>query len=158
REVDIRRASYPPPHDLTLIPARVDRPIRGVTDSILMLHQREPLVRLEPEQQYVFSGTRSQALLPPKFFPEMWPADLTVVEYVEIARAATVTSAEHDMQWLTSLSAGGAIVGSLRMQSYGDLAGPPLKGARLVVSAGARTLETTTGTDGSFSVYGLPAG
>jgi hypothetical protein len=136
-ELGRRRAMYPPPIDLTLIPVSVERAFRGVTEASLMLRLADPAMKLEPGELYLISGYRSKNLIPP--FPEI-AADLgSLDEYVDPARVTPVALAQQELQFLASTVSGATIIGTLRMHSYSDVAGDPLTGTQIAVSSGTPT-------------------
>jgi hypothetical protein len=154
-ELNLRRAMYPPPIDLTLVPVSVERAFRGATEPTLMLRRADPAMKMEPGELYLISGYRSKNLIPP--FPEM--ADLgNLDEYVDAARITPVALAQHALQFLASTVSGATIMGTLRMHSYGELAGDPLTGIQIAVSSGTHVVETMTRPDGSFIVSGIESG
>ena len=154
-EVSMRRAMYPRPMDLTLIPVSVEQAFRGVTESTMMLHRMDPSMTLEPGELYLISGMRSKILIP--HFPEM-PDLGGVIEYVDPARVTPVALARRDLQFLASTASGATVIGTLQMHSWGDGPSDPMAGVRIVVSSGTRAVETTTRADGSFIVSGIGPG
>jgi hypothetical protein len=154
-ELNKRRAIYPPPYDLTLIPVSVERVLRGATEPTLMLRRTGPAMKMEPGELYLIRGYRWKNLIPP--FPEM--ADLGGVdEYIEPAHVTPVALAQHELEFLASSGSGATIMGTLRMHSFGDLAGDPLTGIQIAVSSGTHVVETMTRADGSFIVSGIESG
>ena len=162
-ELNRRQAMYPPPHDVTLIPVRVEQAFRGVTEPTLMLRQHDPSVRIEPGSLYLISGLRSRDLMPP--FNEM--GNGVDLEYVDVERVTNVASARQELQVLASTVSGATVTGTLRMRLLGDGlvrtpsypdSGAPLSGVRVVVSSGSHVVETLTRDDGSFTVSGIQAG
>ena len=154
-ELDMRRAMYPPPYDLTLTPVHVVQTFRGVSEPTLMVLMRQGSPAMQPGEQYLIIGARSRNLIPP--FPEM--SDLGhVADYVETQRVTHVRSSQQDLQFLASTISGATILGTLRMHSYVGELGPPVRGVRILVSSGSQVVETTTREDGSFAVFGVPSG
>jgi hypothetical protein len=154
-ELSMRRAMYPPPQDLTFIPLHVVRPFRGVSEPTLLVHARPHLPSMQPGDEYVIYGVRSNQLIPP--FPEM--GDLaSVADYVEAHYVVPAASARQRLQFLESTTSGATVMGTLRMHSFGDVSAAMLGGVRVIVSSGAQVVEATTREDGSFVATGLHAG
>jgi hypothetical protein len=154
-ELSRRRAMYPPPQDLTFIPFQVVRPFRGVSEPTLLLHARPHLPSIQPGEEYLISGVRSNQLIPP--FPEM--GDLaSVASYVEAQEVVSAASSRQRLQFLESTVSGATVMGTLRMHSFGSGRPPALAGVRVLVSSGAQVVAATTREDGGFVAYGLQEG
>jgi Carboxypeptidase regulatory-like domain len=154
-ELEQRQDMYPEPYYLRLVPLRIEDGFRGVTESTVMLLDRNLPRQLEPDQSYLIIGIRSTDLLPP--FPEM--ADLSHVNsYIEAIRAVPVTSAKQEVAFLTATRSGATILGTLRRHTWGDGQAAPISDARVVILSSGQMLETVTKNDGSFAVFGIPAG
>lgn len=153
-ELGRRRAMYPPPQDITFIPLVVTRPIRGVKESMLMLHARPHLPSMQQGEEYLVYGDRSRQLIPP--FPEM--GDIaSLADYVE-GRVAHVSTVQTDLQFLSATASVTTVMGTLRMHSFGDGRPPALSDVRIFVSSGGQVVETTTREDGSFVASGISPG
>jgi len=152
QEWNMRKAMYPPPHDITFIPLAVTRPIRGVKEATLMLLARG-LPAMEPGEEYVVYGARSRQLIPP--FPEM--GDIaSLADYVE-GQVAHVSTAQNEPRFLAAAASGATVTGTLTMHSFGGMS-PPLGGIRIRLSSGGQVVETTTREDGSFLASGIAPG
>jgi hypothetical protein len=155
RELGMRRAMYPKPYEVTLIPFAVVRPFRGVSEATLMLKVRPEAPPLQPGEEYLVYGARAKNLIPP--FPEM--GDLASLPYyVEPYSVIPVSSAQQHLQFLASTGAGATVIGTLRMHSFGDGLPPPLGGVRIIVSSGTQVVETVTREDGGFVATGIKPG
>ena len=154
-EWNMRKAMYPPPHDIIFIPLAVTRPIRGVKEATLMLHARPHLPAMKPGEEYVVYGARSRQLIPP--FPEM--GDIaSLPDYVE-GQVEHVSTALNQPQFLAATAPGATVTGTLRMHSFGDgVMPPPLSGIRVRLSSGGHIVETVTREDGSFFASGVAPG
>jgi hypothetical protein len=153
-ELGRRKAMYPPPQNVTLIPLSVVRPLRGVSEHTLMVYARPELPSLQPGEEYLIYGMRSKRFIP--HFPEM--GDLvSLADYVEADYIFPAASAQQRLQFLAATSAGATVMGSLKMHSLGGLP-PALAGVRVRVSSGGQGVEATTREDGGFVASGLPAG
>lgn len=140
-ELNMRRAMYPPPQQVTFIPLHVVRPFRGVTEVTLMVHARPNLPPMRPGDEYLIYGGRSKNLIPP--FPEM--GDLaSLADYVEAHTVLPAASAQRTMQFLASTASGATVMGTLQMHSFGDGLPASLGGVRIRVSSGNQVVETTT--------------
>jgi hypothetical protein len=157
-ELERRRAMYPPPLDLTLIPMLVEQAFRGVASSTVMLRHVDPSIKLEPGELYLISGHRQTGMLEGLLivFPER--SDLADLKLVDAAHIANVAAAQRELRFLGSTMTGATILGNLRMHSYGDGLGTSVNGVRILVSSGTRVVEAMTSEDGSFVVSGAPSG
>lgn len=152
---NMRKAMYPPPHNITFIPLAVTRPIRGVKEATLMLLARPHLPAMTPGEEYVVYGARSRQLIPP--FPEM--GDLaSLPDYVE-GLVEHVSTALKQPAFLAAIAPGATVAGTLRMHSFGDGGmPPPLPGIRIRLSSGGQVVETVTRDDGRFFASGVAPG
>ncbi|HUP39568.1 MAG TPA: carboxypeptidase-like regulatory domain-containing protein [Vicinamibacterales bacterium] len=154
RELNMRRAMYPKPYEVTFIPLAVVRPFRGVSEASLMLHVR-PELPLQAGDEYLVYGARSKNVIPP--FPEM--GDLAALaDYVESYSVIPVASAQQHLQFLASTGAGGTVMGTLRMHTFGEGLPAPIGGVRIVVSSSNQAVETITREDGEFVATGVKPG
>jgi hypothetical protein len=154
-ELEMRRAMYPPPQQVTFIPLHVVRPFRGVTESTLMVHARPDLPPMQPGEEYLVYGGRSKNMIPP--FPEM--GDLaSLADYVEAQYVLPAASAQQRLQFLASTASGATVIGTLQMHSFGGGLPPPLGGVRILISSGTQVVETTTREDGGFAASGISPG
>lgn len=152
-ELDMRRAMYPPPFDLTLIPVHVEQAFRGVIPPTVMLRRVDPSVKLEPGELYLIGGNHERQLLP---LPGQ--ADLVEVEYVNTLRVTNAALAQEVLRFLSSPQTGPTILGRLNMHSYADGIGSPLERIRIQVASEVGVAETTTGEDGSYAVTAVSSG
>jgi hypothetical protein len=153
-ELDMRRAMYPPPQQVTFTPLHVVTPFRGVTESTLMVHTLPEQPPMQAGEEYLVYGSRSTRLIPP--FPEM--GDLaSLADYVEAQFVYLAESAQQRLQFLASTTAGATVIGTLHIRSFG---GPPrpLGGVRILVASGNQLVETATREDGGFVAAGIRPG
>ncbi len=151
----MRRAMYPPPHHVTFIPLHVVRPLRGVSESTLMVRAQAHLPPMQPGEDYLVYGGRSKNLIPP--FPEM--GDLaSLADYVEAHTVMPAASARQHLQFLASTASGATVMGTLQMHSPGGGPPPPIGGVRILISSGNQVAETTSREDGGFVISGISPG
>jgi hypothetical protein len=154
-ELAAERAAYPPPVDFTFYPMDVEQAFRGVTESTILLLQRDSAFRLEPDEAYLITGHRSNHLV----LPLPATADLTHLnDAVEAFSAERAESVPRQLEFLAATRSGATVSGTLKTQSYGEPPGQPLQGVRILVSVGGQTIQTMTTDDGSFVVSGIPSG
>ena len=154
-ELDAHRAMYPPPIDLTFYPVIVEQALRGVTESEVMLLDRDNHPPLVADETYLIVGHRRDGLVPP--LPDM--ADLAHLNNaVEVVSAKRAASVPREVEFFAATQAGATVLGTLRIHSYSEAPGSRLRGVRILVTSGDNTIETTTSDDGSFVVSGIPAG
>jgi hypothetical protein len=152
-----RQAMTVPPYDLTLVPMVVGQALKSDTGPVVMVRVTDPRVVIQPGERYGISGARSTALLPP--FPHMGDVG-NITEYVDVSKP---TSPDAMANWMQSLltSKGASLVGTLRMQNFGDgIVEKPtqFRNIRVIVSSGKQIWETITDEDGKFSLTGLTPG
>ena len=159
-EFDNRTIRILPPYSLTLIPMVVEQRLSGDPDAVTMVYVENTNIAIRSGERYVISGIRTNSMLPP--LPEMGSAG-NITEYVEVLRADLPDAVARDLEWLASLDSNTAIVtGGLTMQNFGDGVSSSwateFRGTRIVVSSGAREVETAIAENGRFELRGLPPG
>jgi hypothetical protein len=142
---DHTRAMYPPPMDLSLTPILVEVPLRGVTTADVFLQGPE----LEPARSYLFYAGR--------------PLGRIAADVISLmARPKEVEAAEADLRFLNEAIAqnpGTVVSGSVTMENPWDTqSATPLAGVLLRVSLDDQQMETSTRSDGTFMLTGVPPG
>ena len=153
--LDRTQIKYPPAYDLRFAPIHVERVLHGVVEPTVMLLLPNMSTTLESAASYLISGGRSKDGLAP--FPEM-SQTFSLSEYIRPYRVFPVETMQHELEWLSSNGGRATILGTLHMQSFSDVQGAAISGVRIVVTSGTQRLESTTGSDGGFTVSGVEPG
>jgi hypothetical protein len=153
-ELNMRKAMYPKPYDVTFVPLHVVRAFRGVNEPTLMLRVRPDLRPMETGEEYLISGQRSTNLIPR--FPGIGEL-ASLPYYVDAGSIVPAALATQQLQFLTATASGATVMGTLRMHSFG-WGGAALAGVRVRVRSADHVVEVTTREDGGFVATGLSAG
>jgi len=79
-------------------------------------------------------------------------------EYVILARATPIASAQEDLRFLTSSASGATILGRISLARPDNGQSTPMGGTRIIVSSDGHPLDAITLEDGSFTISGLQPG
>jgi hypothetical protein len=157
-EVELRRAMYPAPYDLTLTPLAVERTFRGVLEHTVMLREIGPS-RVDRGELYLVGGDRSKSMMPP--LPEM-SNEIAFDDYIERALVSPVGAADAELRFLASQPSSATVLGTLKWD-FGNyvLDQPPpapLPSVQMRVLSETQVIETITDQDGRFFVTGVQPG
>lgn len=145
KRLDLTRAFYPPPEELTLIPVHVEQVFRGVIPPTLMLFAPPDVFTIEPGVLYLLAGRRVREEIP----------GLSIMGVRSVTDAQSAT---HELRFLGSFTSGATILGWVHMHSYTDSGPAPLGDVRIRASTGTQVVETMIREDGSFTFSGIQPG
>jgi len=151
-----RRGRAGSPFDMTFVPVQVERALRGVTESTLMVEMRAGAsTALQSGELYLIAGDKRKDSMP---FPRGMPDPFGFNEYVILARATPIASAQEDLRFLASTASGATILGRIARARPDNGRSAPMGGTRIIVSSDGHPLDVITVEDGTFTVSGLQPG
>ena len=149
-----RRGRSGQPFDMSFVPVQVERAIRGVTESTLMVEWRGGSMAMDTGQSYLIKGGRRKDSMP---YARGMPDPFGFNEYVILASAMPIASAQEDLRILASMQSGATILGNVWMARPNNT-GVPMGGTRIMVSSGGHLSDVITREDGTFTMSGLQPG